>query len=118
MLARSLILEEKQRRRIKYIRFKFHTIDQSLLEAAIGRGDRRHGDVIEAAWRRGARFDLWDEHFEYEIWKDAFASTGLPLETAAQRQFATDELLPWDHLGGPEKAYLLSHYEQAALQGS
>lgn len=112
--ARALILEEKQRRRIKYIRFKFHTIDQSVLESAIGRGDRRYGAVIEAAWHRGARFDLWDEHFDFETWKEAFASANLDIETAAQRQFAKDEILPWEHLGGPDKAYLLSHYEQVA----
>ena len=113
--GRALILEEKQRRRIKYIRFKFHAIDQSLLESALGRGNRRYGDVIETAWRHGARFDLWDEHFNYSLWQEAFISTGLELEIAAQRRFAPNELLPWDHLGGPDKAYLLSHYEQVTL---
>lgn len=110
--ARALILDEKQRRRIKYLRFKFHAIDQSLLESALGRGDRRCGDAIEAAWRRGARFDLWDEHFDYATWKAAFAEAGLDLEAAARRRFETDETLPWEHLGGPDKTYLLSHYQQ------
>jgi len=111
--ARQLILDEKRRRRIKYLQFKFHDIDQSLLESAIGRGDRRSGHVIEAAWRSGARFDLWSESFDYAAWKAAFAAAGLDLESAAQRSFAKDETLPWEHLGGPDKAYVLSHYEQA-----
>ncbi len=111
--ARREILDEKQQRRIKYLRFKFHNIEQSLLESAIGRGDRRYGDVIEAAWRRGARFDLWDEHFAYAVWQEAFEAIGLRLENAAQRSFSTDEILPWGHLGGPDKMYLLSHYRQA-----
>ena len=114
--ARALILDEKQRRRAKYLRFKFHDIRRSLLESAIGRADRRCGDVIEAAWRSGARFDLWDECFDYEIWQAAFAGSGLDLETAAQRQFAPEETLPWEHLGGPDKSYLLSHYRQTLGQ--
>jgi radical SAM family uncharacterized protein len=110
--AKRLILDEKQRRRIKYLRFKFHNIEQSLLESAIGRGDRRRGDVIEAAWRGGARFDLWDENFNYAAWQAAFAAAGLSPDHMAQREFTPDEILPWEHLGGPDKTYLLSHYRQ------
>jgi len=114
--ARALILDEKQRRRAKHLRFKFHDIRRSLLESAIGRADRRCGDVIEAAWRSGARFDLWDECFDYERWQAAFAASGLDLEAAAQRPFAPEETLPWEHLGGPDKSYLLGHYREALGQ--
>ncbi len=113
--ARRLILDEKNRLRAKSLQFKFHDIRQSILEAAMGRGDRRYADIIEAAWRHGARFDLWDECFDYTRWQEAFAGAGLDLEEAAQRCFAPDELLPWEHLGGPDKSYLLTHHE-AALQ--
>ncbi len=113
--ARRLILDEKNRLRAKSLQFKFHDIRQSILEAAMGRGDRRYADIIEAAWRRGARFDLWDECFDYTRWQEAFAEGGLDLEEAAQRGFAPEELLPWEHLGGPDKSYLLTHHE-AALQ--
>ncbi len=110
--ARSLILDEKQRRRANYLRFKFHDIRRSLLESAIGRGDRRSGRVVEAAWRSGARFDLWDECFEYERWQAAFAEAGMDLEAAANKAFEPDRILPWEHLGGPDKEYLLTHYRQ------
>lgn len=113
--ARRLILDEKNRLRAKSLQFKFHDIRQSILEAALGRGDRRYADIIEAAWRRGARFDLWDECFDYTRWQEAFAEGGLDLEEAAQRGFAPDEFLPWEHLGGPDKGYLLTHHD-AALQ--
>ncbi|GAI14221.1 unnamed protein product, partial [marine sediment metagenome] len=46
----------------------------------------------------------------------AFAEFGLDLEKEAQSQFATDEILPWEHLGGPEKDYLLGHLNEALLQ--
>jgi len=113
--ARRLILDEKNRLRAKSLQFKFHDIRQSILEAAMGRGDRRYADIIEAAWRHGARFDLWDECFDYARWQEAFAGGGMDLEEAAQRRFAPDELLPWEHLGGPDKSYLLTHHD-AALQ--
>ncbi|MGE5296636.1 MAG: TIGR03960 family B12-binding radical SAM protein [Solirubrobacterales bacterium] len=111
--ARRLIIDEKLRLRATFLMFKFHEMDQSILEAAMGRGDRRYGDIIETAWRRGARFDLWNDCFNYATWRDAFASAGLDLETAAQRGFAADEALPWEHLGGPDKSYLLTHHNQA-----
>ncbi len=44
----------------------------------------------------------------------AFAGYGVDLEAVAQRCFAPDEILPWEHLGGPTKPYLLTHYDSAA----
>ena len=111
--ARRLILDEKLRLRAKYLQFKFHDMDGSVLESAIGRGDRRCADVIEAAWRAGARFDLWDEVFDCRIWQAAFAQSGTDLDAAAKRQFDPAETLPWEHLGGPAKQYLLTHHTEA-----
>lgn len=111
--ARQLILDEKKRLRAKFLRFKFHHVNQSILESAMGRGDRRHADIIESAWRHGARFDLWDESFNEAVWREAFARFGLDLDAEAQRCFAPDDVLPWEHLGGPEKPYLLSHHDDA-----
>jgi hypothetical protein len=108
--AKRLILDKKRQLRAKYLQFKFHNIERSILESAIGRGDRRLGDVIEAAWRNGARFDLWDECFDFGIWEKAFASSGLDVEELAQKEFSTKQILPWEHLGGPDKEYLLSHF--------
>jgi radical SAM family uncharacterized protein len=107
--AKNLIIAEKRKINAKYLQFKFHEIDQSILESAIGRGDRRLAEVIEYAWRNGAKFDLWSETFNPGIWEDAFQKHGMNLDTVAQKQFATDEILPWGHLGGPEKDYLLKH---------
>ncbi len=111
--ARQLILDEKRKLGVKFLQFKFHDIGRSLLESAIGRGDRRVGDVIEAAWRAGAKFDLWDECFNYELWRGAFEQSGIDVEAAALKQFGPAATLPWEHLGGPDKKYLLSHLEEA-----
>jgi radical SAM family uncharacterized protein len=111
--AKHLILDQKRKLRAKMVQFKFHDIERSILESAIGRGDRRLANVIEEAWKNGAKFDLWDECFNPAIWRAAYEKFGLDLESLAQRQFGTDEILPWEHLGGPEKKYLLTHLNKA-----
>ncbi len=111
--ARLMILDEKKRLRARYLQFKFHNIERSILESAIGRGDRRLGNVIETAWRNGARFDLWDECFDFEIWQSAFARHGFDAEQMAMKQYTSEQLLPWEYLGGPQKQYLLKHYNEA-----
>jgi len=114
--ARELILEEKSKLHAKTLKFKFHDIERSILEAALARATRKAADVIETAWKNGAKFDLWDECFDAAIWQEAFEKHGLDLNDLAQRQFQSDEILPWQHLGGPEKDYLLKHLDQAMSQ--
>lgn len=116
--AKEIILEEKNKLRAKFLQFKFHHINRSVLESAIGRGGRHLCDVIETAWRAGAKFDLWDECFDYELWRNAFEKYGIDVELAAQKQFESDDILPWEHLGGPDKKYLLSHLDDATKEVS
>ena len=70
----------------------------SALEAAISRGDRRVGDAIENAWRLGAKFDAWGEHFEFPRWQQAFGRAGLALEEYANCTPGLDQPLAWDHI--------------------
>jgi radical SAM family uncharacterized protein len=114
--AKRLVLDEKRNLRAKFLQFKFHRVDRSILESAIGRGDRRLCDVIENAWRDGAKFDLWDECFNYDVWQNAFEKSGMNIDALAQRDFAPDEIMPWEHLGGPTKKYLLGHLDEARGQ--
>lgn len=111
--AKQLILDEKRKLNATFLNFKFHDIDRSLLETAMARGDRRYSNIIEAAWRRGARFDLWNECFDYNIWQQAFGESNLDIESAAQKQFDPEEILPWQHLTSLKKQYLLDHYNSA-----
>ncbi len=105
--VRQIILSEKKRLGARFINFKFHNIQRSILESAIGRADRRMADCLEYAYKNGARFDLWDECFNFNLWQKAFEKAGLDLEQLAARKFDADEILPWEHLGGPDKEYLL-----------
>ncbi len=114
--ARQALLDRKKELAARCVALKFHTLDLSILETVLGRGDRRLADVIETAWHNGAKFDLWNECFQLERWRQAFAQHGMELDAAAQRSFGPEEILPWDHLGGPEKETLLNHYLQAMRQ--
>ncbi|MBP7737401.1 MAG: TIGR03960 family B12-binding radical SAM protein [Spirochaetes bacterium] len=51
------------------ITVKNHNVESSIIEGVLARGDARLGDAIESAYREGCRFDSWDEHFRYDIWK-------------------------------------------------
>lgn len=100
------------------LNFKTHNSRLSQLECIMARGDRRIGRVIERAWRMGARFDGWDEHFNYDLWMKAFQTENLdPAETlgdlpvrAADGSFVQ---LPWDHIDSlVEKKFLAIEYEK------
>ena len=92
----------------------WHDPQSSILEAALGRGDRRLGAVIRRAWQKGARLDAWDEHFDFSIWLEAFAEAGLDPAWYAQRNIPIDEALPWQHLsGGVSKEFMLRDRKRA-----
>ncbi len=96
------------------VHMKFHDPEVGYLESVLSRGDRRLADVIEEAWRRGARFDAWDEHFKYETWTDSFAARGLDPQEISGRAFTLAETLPWDHISiGFPKDFLWREHERA-----
>jgi len=116
-------LKEKQQflrerfRRFRHATLNYHDVEISFLEACFARGDRRLGPVLEAAWRKGCKFDAWSEHFRYPLWLEAFADCGLDPEFFANRDFTADEILPWDHLSsGVSKSWLWQEY-QKSLKG-
>ena len=91
----------------------------SALEAAISRGDRRVGRAIEAAWRLGATFDSWGEHFSFDRWRQAFDQVGLDMRDYANRALAFDEPLAWDHIAcGPGREALVRQARGALGQAA
>ncbi|MCL2366772.1 MAG: TIGR03960 family B12-binding radical SAM protein [Oscillospiraceae bacterium] len=79
----------------KAITYKWHSPEQSFVEAVLARGDRNLGKAIEAAWRLGARHDSWSECFSFNTWLEAFHDAGIDPEFYAFRQRDYDEILPW-----------------------
>ena len=98
----------------KSIRYNWHSADETVLEGAFARGDRRLGAVIENAYRRGALFDAWTEYWNYERWLDAFREAGLDTAFYTLRERSEDELLPWDFIdAGVTKEFLLRERRKA-----
>lgn len=99
------------------VRIKTHSVERSVLEAVFSRGDRRLADVIEQAYRNGARFDGWDECFNHSLWKQAFDTTGIDPAWYAHRERSETEVFPWNHLnGGAPTDYLLRQYDDVFTQ--
>lgn len=85
--------------------------DETLLEAWLARGDRRLSQVIYQAWQRGARFDAWKEHFNYQTWLDAFEDCGLTSDFYTYRPRPLSENFPWEHIGtAVRKKFLVEDY--------
>ncbi len=61
------------------VRVSFHDVAASVVEATLARGGPGTDRLVEEAWRRGARFDGWTEHFDARRWEDAAAATGISL---------------------------------------
>ncbi len=80
------------------IHVKWQNPRTSFIEGAIGRGDRRMAEVIEAAYRRGRRYDGWSDSFCYAEWIDAFADAGVDPAFYTTRRREETEPLPWDHI--------------------
>lgn len=82
----------------KKISISWSKYDVSLLEAVLARGDRRVGKAIYLAWKKGCVLDGWDEYFNFDNWKEAFAECGLSMEFYANRQRSYEETAPWSHI--------------------
>ncbi len=120
-LSKGAILERvdllKERLNRPGLRLKWNDADQSILEAVFARGDRRLGKVIEAAYRLGARFDGWSEHFRPDVWDRAFEESGLDPRFYAERARPRDEVLPWQHLSsGVERGFLLDELDRSLAE--
>ncbi len=103
---------------IRGVEFAYHAPDISILEAVFARGDRRLADVLEGAWRRGARFDSWDECFERRRWEEAFEEAGLDPAFYAHRRRDLHERLPWEHIDMLVTAEYLIEERNAAYRAS
>lgn len=82
---------------MKGVKFGRHHPEETFLEGLVSRSDRRSADLIEAAFRNGARFDAWGDLLNFPAWERAIRSTGFDVEHAL-RERQLDERLPWDHI--------------------
>lgn len=98
---------------IKGAHFKWRDPQVAQLEGILGRGDRRLGEVIYQAWRKGARLDSWSEKFQPQLWEEAFEENGIEPQTYL-REIDPQSPLPWDHIqSGVTREFLLQEMERS-----
>lgn len=117
------ITEDEIRRRQEYLKsqittkkisLSYHDSSTSFLEGVLARGDRRLGDVLESAYKRGCTFDSWTECFDKEKWLEAFKECSIDPAFFANRERSYDEINPWDHLDyGVTKEFLVRENKTA-----
>lgn len=110
--TREMLVEKqnhlKESVHTRKINVSCHENHTSYLEGVFARGDRRLGKVLECAWRKGCRFDGWDDQFRYDLWMEAFEECGVDPHFYANRRRSFDEVLPWDHMDyGIRKEFLI-----------
>ncbi len=99
---------------IRAIKLGWSSAEETWLEAALSRGDRRLGQVILRAWQHGARFDAWNEWLQPEVWHTAFVESGLEPAFYTTRHREQNEVFPWDHIDtGVRKGFLWEEYQRA-----
>ncbi|UJR80035.1 Fe-S oxidoreductase [Sandaracinus amylolyticus] len=103
----------REEARASGVKLKTHDSEGSWLEGVIARGDRTLGDVIESAYRNGARFDSWEERLDLGAWQRAFEQHGVE-PARFLGTIPVTARLPWDHLDvGLEDGFLLREYRKA-----
>jgi radical SAM-linked protein len=72
------------------------------------------GDVLERAWRDGARFDSWDEQLDLPVWERGVRAPLRDRHRRVHRHDPTDARLPWSHIDvGLEDGFLAREYRKA-----
>lgn len=99
------------------LRLRWNDAEESLFEGFLSRGDRRLAAVVEKAWRKGARFDAWAEHFKLDAWNEALDEEGLDPAFYTHRKRPIDEIFPWEHIDvAVTKKFLTKDYLMSQQQ--
>jgi len=81
----------------KKIKIHFHSLEMSMIEAVLSRGDRKMGGVIYKVWESGARLQAWTEYFDYGLWQGCFEECGLAPDIYLSEK-KTEGPLPWSFI--------------------
>ena len=115
-LERAYLVKDKFREMLNFksLKYNYHEADLTELEGVLARGDRRVAAVIEAAYRNGALYDSWSEHFKYGRWAEAFEACGIDIAFYTTRERDLDEQFPWDFINaGVSKSFLKKEWIRA-----
>ena len=102
--------------RNKKLKFNFHDFGMGFLEGVLSLGDRLLGKVILSAYRKGARFDAWSNHFSFNKWLEAFSESGINPQKYLDEK-STTAVLAWDFIDtGIDKEDLLVEFNKTIVR--
>ncbi|MGN0728252.1 TIGR03960 family B12-binding radical SAM protein [Treponema sp.] len=92
-----------------------HNYNATVLEGLLSRGDFRAGSVILNAYKKGVRFDAWDDYLQkgFSLWKEAFAEADFDVEKWIFRNWDEGEL-PWKSVSlGPSSGFYEKEWKKS-----
>jgi len=99
-------------RRMK-VKVSLRAPETSYLEGMLGLGDGKLSAVVATAWKLGARFDGWSEHFDFGIWEAALAAEKVDGDSYLA-ELDPDVPLPWSTVdAGVEVDFLKRDWRRA-----
>jgi radical SAM-linked protein len=117
----AVLLEKSQRIKRKLaarrnVKVSYRDPFMAALETVMARGDRSLSAAIRLAWEAGARFDGWDEHFDFDRWKDAFVKCGIDVGMFCGA-IPLEQALPWRAVSPGVSTEFLQRERERALSG-
>ena len=98
----------------KSLKYNWHEADVTVLEGVFARGDRKVGKALLEAYKLGCLYDSWSEHFNNDLWMQAFENTGVDIAFYNLRKRELDEIFPWDFIDiGVTKKFLMREWTRA-----
>ncbi len=108
------IMQIKSQLRGKRYKIGYHAPFTSVLEGVMARGDEKVGEIIYRAFKKGARLDAWEEHIDWDLWREVFEESNWDVVGQTLKGRSVNDPLPWDSVDiGVSKAYLLRELERS-----
>ncbi|MBI2996613.1 MAG: TIGR03960 family B12-binding radical SAM protein [Candidatus Melainabacteria bacterium] len=108
-------LKQKVREhKLRTVKLNYTDPKVALLEAVMSRGDREVSKLIYAAYKKGAKFDAWDECLNIDTWHKAAKEINFDLNYEATKYREVGSTCPWDIIDtGLLKEFLIEEYNKA-----
>ena len=109
MEKKNFIIDEARKTKIASI--KHSRIEGSIVEGLFARGGREASLILEEAYKSGALFDQWEEHFNYDIWKKAGEKFNINIEELVTRNIDFNKKMDWENINygiGRETLYRMA----------
>lgn len=101
---------------LRNVKVSYRDPEITLLETVMARGDRAVGQLIYEAWKNGAKFDGWDEYFNFDRWVISAQKTDINLSSYTEK-IDDSQVLPWQMIStGVSQQFLIDERNKAQQQ--